>query len=138
MPVTNHLKRLRGFTLIEVLIALAILSAGFAVIFPSFQQNIIVGEKIHQSQLKIMTERSLFTKLSQINPAKKQSGQGSLGDVYFKWQARPISPLLQMKTAGEQIEEYAQMYRFSVSYHLGGKDFSFEFEKMGVQETLRG
>ncbi|CAM3774757.1 hypothetical protein VA7868_02563 [Vibrio aerogenes CECT 7868] len=128
----------RGFTLIEVLIALAILSAGFTVIFQSFQQSTVVGEKINQRQLKIMTEQSLFVKLSQINPAIKQGGQGNLGDVYFKWQARPISPLLQMKTANELIEEYAQMYRISVSYRLRGKDFSFEFEKMGVQETIRG
>ncbi|EGR10459.1 prepilin-type N-terminal cleavage/methylation domain protein [Vibrio cholerae HE48] len=123
-----------GFTLIEVLVALAILAAGFSVIFQMFQQSGITANSISQVQQRIDIEQSIFMTLSHINPSQKQKGIGELGNVTFQWKAVPISPLLKVRSEDDTNQYHVQIYNINVIYQVTNKAGQFDFEQMGWEK----
>ncbi|HAS6308621.1 type II secretion system protein [Vibrio vulnificus] len=121
----------RGFTLIEVLVALAILAAGFSVIFQMFQQSGITANRIQQVQHRVDVEQSIFMELSHINPSANQQGVGSQGDITFQWRATPISPLLRLRSEDNTNQNHVQIFTINVVYQEKKVERSFEFEQMG-------
>ncbi|NAX45376.1 S-protein secretion component I [Vibrio sp. V17_P4S1T151] len=125
-----------GFTLIEVLVALAILVAGFSVIFQMFQQSGITANRINQTQHRVDVEQSIFMSLSHINPSQEQQGVGVQGQVTFQWQATPISPLLNVRSEDGTNPNYVQIYQINIRYQEVNKESQFEFEHMGWKKGV--
>ena len=76
-------KQSKGFTLIEVLVALAILAGAFSVIFQGFNQVNINNFRVESLQQKVMLEDSIFRELQSINPSEKNSGVGTVSYTHL-------------------------------------------------------
>ncbi|GAB7229751.1 hypothetical protein VrSk94_34440 [Vibrio rotiferianus] len=124
-------KQSKGFTLIEVLVALAILAGAFSVIFQGFNQVNLITFRVEDIQKKVMLEDSIFRELESINPGEKNRGVGQRDEVKFQWQASPISALLPVRTEEQNSQTYIQMFRIDVTYQDRGQTKSFSFEQMG-------
>lgn len=127
----NRTHQSRGFTLIEVVVALAILTAGFSVIFKLFQQSGITATRVVATQQQVNAEQSVFSALKAINPAKTSSGRDQAGDVSYQWQATPMSPSLQTRSSDGSSTDYVQLYKVDVEYQLNNQTYTFAFEQMG-------
>lgn len=130
----NKTRQSRGFTLIEVVVALAILTAGFSVIFKLFQQSGITATRVVATQQQINAEQSVFSALKAINPAETSSGRDQAGDVSYQWQSNPISPLLQTRSSDGTSPYYVQLYKVTVEYQLNNQTNAFSFEQLGWSE----
>ncbi|EGR1512275.1 type II secretion system protein [Vibrio vulnificus] len=127
-------KNCTGFTLIEVLIALAILAGAFSVIFQGFQQSNQTGYRLLSLQERLLLEESIFAELESINPSEKSTGFGERGKVKFRWQAIPISGLLPLRTEDNLSKTSIQMFRIEVTYRYKEKEHQFDFEQMGWEQ----
>ncbi|WP_025738705.1 PulJ/GspJ family protein [Salinivibrio socompensis] len=137
MFVPNNNKQTRamhGFTLIEVLIALAILSASLATVLGMFSQGQQNTAKVSQVYQITRQQNNIFNALQQINPAQKQQGTQQLGAVTYQWQAAPISPLAPVRSEDGTGTQYVQLYKITVDYQYKGQSHQFAFEKLGWQE----
>ncbi|MFY3328217.1 type II secretion system protein [Vibrio fluvialis] len=131
------MKKSKGFTLIEVLVALAILAGAFSVIFQGFNQMNLNAFRVSSIQDQVMIESSIFNEISAINPAEQMSGQGEEIGEKYTWKAVPISSLLPLRTEDQQTSRYIQMYRVSVSYSYRDREHQFSFEQMGWEIRRR-
>lgn len=120
-----------GFTLIEVLVALTILAAGFSVIFPMFQQAQNSNHRVEQTELQMLEQQTIFLALATVNPAYRNSGRGILGEIAYEWQAVPISALIPIRSEEGQNHMHGQMFRIDVNYQHMGRRGSFQFEQLG-------
>ncbi|EKO3628598.1 type II secretion system protein [Vibrio metschnikovii] len=120
-----------GFTLIEVLVALTILAAGFSVIFPMFQQAQNSNHRVEQIERQILEQQTVYLALATLNPAVVNSGRGELGDLRYQWQAVPISAPIPVRTEDGMNPMHGQMFRLDVSYQQGERRGSFQFEQLG-------
>ncbi|HFQ5278964.1 TPA: type II secretion system protein J [Vibrio vulnificus] len=124
----------RGFTLIEVLVALAILAAGLTASMRLFQQVSLSSLRAEQVQEQLLVEKSIYQSLLRTNPAQKSDGREQLGDIAFTWQARAISPVLQLRSETGLNPNYTQIYIISVNYLWNKKTYQFEFELLGWEK----
>jgi len=127
----NKTHQSRGFTLIEVVVALAILTAGFSVIFKLFQQSGITATRVVATQQQVDAEQSIFNVIKAVNPAKNNSGKNAVGDIQYQWQADPMSPLLRARSDDGTNRYHVQLYKVTVDYQLNNQSYQFEFEQLG-------
>lgn len=127
-----------GFTLIEVLIALAIMSAGFVSIFQLFNQADLNNSRVRTIYEDKLAQNTIFSELSLINPADKLSGQEQLGEILYRWQCRPISPLMPMRSESGTLD-YIQLYNVVVSYQINTNQpvREFSFDKLGWERKTQ-
>lgn len=121
-----------GFTLIEVLVALAILSASFVSLFQLFNQANLNNSRVREVYSDNLAQNTIFAELNLINPAEKRQGQEQLGDITYRWQTNPVSPLMPMRTELGVSENYIQLYEIRIFYQIANQQTrEFSFEKLG-------
>lgn len=129
-------KASKGFTLIEVLVAITILVTSFSVIFPMFDQSGNQLARAERWQRKMSMEQNMLNQLSVINPMAQQFGRGEQGNTEYTWEATPISgPIPSRSEISGGGRFMLQMFRIDVSYRLGGKQQTLSFEQMGWNEN---
>jgi len=129
----------RGFTLIEVLIALAILSSAIIIVFQIFSfgfRNLAkIGryQDLYIAMNNIVEEIDLITDFEQ---NKKKSGKA--GEFEYEWQATPHSPKQRMTTPFEEnISSYMiTLYKIVLKIYYEARDGrrelrEFTFYKVG-------
>ena len=125
----------KGFTLIEVLVAITILVSAFSVIFPMFSQSGNQLARAEQWQRRLSLEKNIFQSLSIIDPMRESSGHGNISGTDFTWQATPISAQLNSRSDVEGSGRFMiQMFQIEVDYKINGKQQSFTFEQLGWNE----
>jgi len=80
-----------GFTLIEVLVASAILFVSMGTILQIFIANLEGMEHSAKMAQSILAERQVLKKLKGINPAIQKSGEGSIEGISYQWTAQKES-----------------------------------------------
>ncbi len=84
--------RKRGFSLIEALVALIVLSIGLAALF-SLQQQITNGQRRYEQALqRAASERNILAALRTLNPAEQPTGAMEMApDRQLRWTSRPLT-----------------------------------------------
>lgn len=94
-PVRSIHRRGRpaGFTLLEVIVAMVILSTSGLVLFAWINQNLQTARRLQESQARSQMQMEGVSWLATINPALEPEGERQIGDLHLTWRATPIEPM---------------------------------------------
>ena len=82
-----------GFTLLEVVVALVILSTSGLALFSWISQNLATATRLQQSQIRSQLQLEGVSWLSTINPATEPEGERELGGMRLAWRSTLIEPM---------------------------------------------
>ena len=86
-------RRQRGFTLLEAIVALAILAAGGMALFAALSGALRSLERADAAaRLDTATENALAL-IESRNPMQEPEGEALIGDVRIAWRAVPVEPV---------------------------------------------
>lgn len=105
----------RGLTMIEVLAAMVIFSAGAVVLFGWIGQTADRLGRLSREQAQLFGELRAIEYLRTLNPMRDPAGEERIGDARFRWRATPIGGEQPSRTpAGEEGNYVLQLYRVSL------------------------
>lgn len=98
MTVADHraslaLPRARGFTLIEVVVALAILGTAGLMLFAWISQNLQTAVRLEQAQARAQLQIEGVRWLGLINPAREPQGEQTEGRLTLRWSSTLVEPV---------------------------------------------
>lgn len=83
----------RGFTLIEVIVALVIMSTAGLVLFSWINQNLETASRLRDSQVRSQLQIEGVSWLSTINPVAEPEGEREMGGLRLTWRATLLEPM---------------------------------------------
>ncbi len=117
-------QRQRGLTMIEVLAAMVIFSAGAVVLFGWIGQTADRLGRISKEQAQLFSELEAIEYLRTLNPMRTPQGEESIGEARFRWTAAPLGSEQPSRTAtGNEGIYVVQLYKvlLAVESERGGK-----------------
>jgi general secretion pathway protein I len=84
--------RPRGFTLLEAIVALAILAAAGLALFASLSQSVQMVERAERAREADTALRNALAWVHRINPMETPDGEQAIGDYVLRWHAEPLEP----------------------------------------------
>lgn len=84
--------RARGFTLLEAIVALAILAAAGMALFAAMSQSLQMVRRAQQAREADAALRNALAWSEEINPMETPRGEQALGDWELRWTAEPVEP----------------------------------------------
>ena len=85
-------RRARGFTLLEAIVALAILAAAGMALFAAMSQSLQMVQRAQQARDADAALRNALAWTETINPMHSPSGEQALGDWEMRWTSEPVEP----------------------------------------------
>lgn len=85
--------RSRGFTLLEVIVALVILSTAGLVLFGWINQNLATATRLRESQARSQLQIEGVSWLSTINPAAEPEGEREMSGLRLTWRTTLVEPM---------------------------------------------
>lgn len=129
----------RGFTLLEAIVALAILAAGGMALFAALNASLRSIERIDAAARLDTATRNAIAHLETVNPMRQPEGETLLGEVRMRWVATPI------EARREGLTDYLQpgyfdiaLYRVEVELETAGEaPRRFELRRAGWEQVRK-
>lgn len=84
--------RARGFTLLEAIVALAILAAAGMALFAAMSQSLQMVRRAQDARDADAALRNALAWSEEINPMQSPRGEQALGDWDLRWSSEPVEP----------------------------------------------
>lgn len=81
-----------GFTLVEVIVALVILSTSGLMLFAWLNQNLETARRVQEAQQRAQLQLEGMSWLAGINPHAEPEGERVQGGLRLSWKATPVEP----------------------------------------------
>ena len=85
--------RVRGFTLLETVVALAIFAAGAMALYGLFNTNLIALERVQATAEQLPKARNAIEILASVNPWHQSEGAFEVDGYQVNWSAQLIEPV---------------------------------------------
>lgn len=119
-----------GFTLVEVLVASAIVISTIGVILQLFSAGLTGIHKAGTAQHLILAERQLYQSLEIIDVSSMPEESGVIAGVDYHWVAQPDGEPQFMAANDSGSAIMLQLYRIQVDMKYQSKQQQFEFTKL--------
>lgn len=135
-PRDHHqMKNQQGFTLIEVLIASAILIMSIGTLLQLFTSGLDRNQRIAQYAHLLTAQRTIAARLDQINPAQQQKGDGTAESLNYQWQAKITEPYQVIYEAESDFPRELALYSITVELDKPrGGTHEFEIQQIGWRD----
>lgn len=80
----------RGFTLLEAIVAMAILAAAGLALFAAMSQSLQMVQRAQRAQEDDRALRNALAWGDRINPMQQPTGEQDLGSYMLRWDAEPV------------------------------------------------
>lgn len=84
------MRRSRGFTLLEAIVALAILAAAGLTMFAAMTQSMQMLRRAQEARELDAVLRNALAMAERIDPMARATGEQPLGDYELRWHATPV------------------------------------------------
>lgn len=116
------MRRSRGFTLLEAIVALAILAAAGMALFAAMAQSLQMVQRAQDAREVDTALRNALAWSQRINPMQDPQGEQELGGWRLHWSSEPIEPPQDGATAsGEPGLYQVGLYRVRLELWRAGK-----------------
>lgn len=116
----GHSARFRGFTLLEAVVALAILAAAGLALFAAISQSVQMLGRAERAREIDAAMRNVLAVLEDIDPMQAPSGERRIGSFELRWRAEPIEPVRDNATGYLQPGLYeVGLYRLELQLWRG-------------------
>lgn len=121
-----------GFTLIEVLIATAIVTAAFGVLLQLFNQGLNNLARAGEVTRRVLVERQIMHEISMLNPAQVSAGEGELEGFRYRWRSGLASPLRPVRDPSESSRRQLGLYHVqAIIAHPDETQSELHLERLG-------
>ncbi|MDQ2702911.1 MAG: prepilin-type N-terminal cleavage/methylation domain-containing protein [Pseudomonadota bacterium] len=86
------MRRSRGFSLLEAIVAMAILAAAGMALFAAMAQSLQMVQRAQQARDVDAALRNALAWSESINPMEQPAGEQALGDWILRWDSAPLEP----------------------------------------------
>lgn len=83
--------RQRGFSLLEAMVAMVLISGAGYALFGWINSNIMALHRIHESNARAEATQNILEYMDSVNPMLKPEGGANLGQHRIRWEAKPIT-----------------------------------------------
>lgn len=126
-----------GFTLLEAIVALAILAAGGMALFAALNTSLRSIERVDAAARRDTATQSALSRIENLNPMLQPTGDEPLGDGRMRWTATPV------EAPRDGLTDYLQpgyyelgLYRVEVELLSGTQvDHRFVVRKAGWRQV---
>ncbi|MEY4767673.1 MAG: hypothetical protein RL637_312 [Pseudomonadota bacterium] len=123
-----------GFSLIEVLIALAIIASSMTILWQLF---VSANHRFHQAKFyaqRLLAEQQLYQNFTEINPRLQSQGQGIIEQFHYRWHSEKRSKDYPIY-ADEQLIKTIALYQIKIElYSEIVTPFFIEWQQIGWQK----
>lgn len=142
--MTSHLhpvplKRIAGFTLLEAIVAMALLGAAGMALYSWLNASLLTLNRVQDANLRTETTRNILAYMEAVNPMLQESGEEKMSGYSFSWQAKPLAEPRQNANYpfGTGLYQIG-MYETSVAVKKsdGTNWFSLKIRQVGHKKTL--
>lgn len=131
------MKKLRGFTLLEAVIALAIFAMGATALYGWINTNLITLARADQITQRSSAVESAIEYMSTVDPELQAEGADEIGNLQIKWQTS--APLFRSDVLDEQNQKtinQASLYPAIITLSRDGKTFyQFQMSLLGIKKV---
>jgi general secretion pathway protein I len=139
-PLIRHAscrRALRGFGLLEAIVALVLLAGSGAALFAWINQNLASASRLAQAQQEAQLSLSAQALVDNVNPALEPSGQRTVSSLSVRWMSQVALPLRDGSSfsAGLVSNWQLGLYRTEVSAEdrVSGAKLTFTLLKLGMR-----
>lgn len=133
----------RGFTLIEAIVALVLISTTGMALFSLINSNIITLNRVKEINAENAATLNVVEYMNNINPMKSPEGNADLGSCRLSWKAEPVSDIRDgagypSGIGGYQLAMY--LTKITVQKRDGQNWFALNLQQVGykkVREMLK-
>jgi general secretion pathway protein I len=136
MSILFHRRRLKGFTLLEVMVAMAIIAIAFTAVLGSQSQSVSLASEARFSTTAALLAQAKMAELEAKRPEDLASASGDFGEDYpeYTWEVKAGNVMLdEPKHVGEHLVELDLVVSWGdgerYAYHL--KRYCFLPKKRG-------
>ena len=121
-----------GFTLIEVLVASAIIMVSIGILMQLFASSLGENKRAGQVSHSLIAERAIIRTLEGVNPALQTQGKGVSEGLSYRWHAVIHEPFLPIFDPEGFSGRKVALFTMIVDVHtMRGKKYHFNFEQLG-------
>lgn len=128
----------RGFTLLEAIVALALISSAGMALFAWINSNIATLSRVEESSQRAAATRNTLQFMQTVNPMLASSGEATLGEYRIRWQAEPITDTVDGANFPYGVSLY-QFVLYNTRIEVQGApqkpDFTLELKQVGYKRV---
>lgn len=132
-----RLERPAGFSLLEAIVALAIVASAGLALFAAINQSIQMVRRAETARLQDSARRNALAWLETVNPGQQPEGEKQLGELALAWRSEPIEPPRDATMGYLQAGLFrVGLYDMTVDLRIEGQPAtSFHLRKVGYLQV---
>ena len=120
-------RRQGGFTLLEAIVALVLISGAGVALFAWVNASLISLHRIQETNTRVAATRNVLEFMNSVNPMQMQEGSGDLGAYRLRWRAEAMRPPQDGASYPQGISLYQlALYRTQVVVEKRGGEHWFD------------
>lgn len=129
----------RGFSLLEAVVALAILASVGMALFAAMNQSLNMVARAEAAQERETALRNAVAWIQVVNPAQQPQGEQMLGDVLLRWSSEPVEPPLDAAGGNARAGLYrVGLYTMHLQVDRDGQPLAeLELRRVGYEQVRR-
>lgn len=126
----------KGFSLLEAIVALAIVATAGLALFAAMNQSVQMALKVESARKSDTAMRNALAWMETVNPALTPMGEKHLGDMVLEWRSEPVEPPRDAMTGYLQAGLYqVGLYDVAIDIRGDGLSTSFLLRKVGYRQV---
>lgn len=126
------IKRVKGFTLVEVLVASAIVIMSLGVLLQLFASGLDRNHRAAELAHLLTAQKVIVANLELLNPAQTREGQGIAEGLTYQWSSQVVEHYRRIYQPEAEFPREAALFQLNVQIgRVNGEAYFFSIQQIG-------